>query len=100
MAPALRLPSKLEMLSCRARAAGSVGSKGSFNGDGVFDDGTRRAASLSSVSLPGVGTFTEEWEDRTRLGCAESEEWDKCGLHEGLEGGSVGEELGTTSSWL
>jgi hypothetical protein len=60
MAPALRFPSKLEMLSCRARAAGSVCSEGSFSGDGVFDDGTRAIDSSSSVSHPGTGTFSEE----------------------------------------
>ena len=101
MAPALRFPSKLEMLSCRARAAGSECSGGSFSGDGVFDDGTRRTDSPSSVSLPGTGAFAEEWECRTRLGCAESEEGGNCGSAEGLDaGGDVGAELGTTSSVL
>ena len=60
MAPALRFPSKLEMLSCRARAAGSESSGGSFSGDGVFDDGTRGSDSSSSVSPPGAGVFSEE----------------------------------------
>jgi len=101
MAPALRFPSKLEMLSCRARAAGSECSGGSFSGDGVFDDGTRGTDSSSSVSPPGTGAFSEEWEDRTRLGCAESEEGGNCGSAEGLDaGGDVGVELGTTSSVL
>jgi hypothetical protein len=76
MAPAVRFPSKLEMLSCSARAAGSVCSSESLRGDGVFDDGTRGEASSSSVSLPGVGAFPEEWENWIRLGCTESEtEW-------------------------
>jgi hypothetical protein len=87
------------MLSCSARAAGSVWSDGSFSGDGVLDDGTGGAASSSSsVSLPGAGTVSEERLDGTRLVCAESE--NECGRGlGGLEaGGSVGEELGTTSS--
>lgn len=99
MAPALRFPSKLEMLSCRARAAGSECSGSSFSGDGVFDDGTRGSDSSSSVSLPGAGAFSEEWEDRTRPGCAESEEGGNRDSAEGLDaGGDVGAELGTTSS--
>jgi hypothetical protein len=101
MAPALRFPSKLEMLSCRARAAGSECSGGSFSGDGVFDDGTRGSDSSSSVSLPSAGAFSEEWEDRTRLGCAESEEGGNCDSAEGLDAGEdVGAELGTTSPVL
>ena len=61
ISPTLRLPSKLEMLSCSARAAGSVWSEGILSGDGVFDDGTGGAASSSSsVSLPGAGTGSEE----------------------------------------
>lgn len=101
MAPALRFPCKLEMLSCRACAAGSECSGGSFSGDGVFDDGTRRSDSSSSVSLPGTGSFSEEWEDRTRLGWAESEEGGNCDSAEGLDaGGDVGAELGTTSPVL
>jgi hypothetical protein len=60
MAPALRFPSKLEILSCRARAAGSVCSEGSFSGDGVFDDGTTREIASSSVSYPRTGAFSEE----------------------------------------
>jgi hypothetical protein len=101
MAPALRFPSKLEMLSCKARAAGSVCSEGSFSGDGVLDDGTRASASSSSVALPDAGIFSEEWEDRIKLGCAESEEGGKFESLGGLDaGGEVGEELGTTSSRL
>jgi hypothetical protein len=50
---------------------------------------------------PGVGALPEEWEDKKRLGCADSEEGGKCEILEGLEaGGSVGEELGITSPWL
>jgi hypothetical protein len=60
MAPALRFPSKLEMLSCSARAAGSVGSDGGLRGDGVFEDGTREDISSSSVSLPSVGAFLKD----------------------------------------
>jgi len=57
----LRFPSKLEMFSCSARAAGSVRSEGSLIGDGVLDDGTGGAASSSSsVPLPGVGTGPDE----------------------------------------
>jgi len=101
MAPALRFPSKLEMLSCRARAAGSECSRGSFSGDGVFDDGTRGTDSPSSVSIPGTGAFAEVWEDKTRLMCTESEEGGNYGSAEGLDaGGDVGAELGTTSSVL
>jgi hypothetical protein len=101
MAPALRFPSRLEMLSCRARAAGSECSGGSFSGDGVFDDGTRGTDSSSSVSHPCTCAFAEEWEDRTRPVCGESEEGGNCGSAEGLDaGGDVGAELGTTSSML
>jgi hypothetical protein len=50
------------------------------------------------VIPPKVGAFPKEWEDKTRLGCADSEEG---GKSKGLEaGGRVGEELGITSSWL
>jgi hypothetical protein len=68
----------------------------------VFDDGTRVFASSSSVSkLPGIGAFSVEWEDRTRLGCTESEEGGKFEPLRGLDaGGDVGDELGTTSSTI
>ena len=100
MAPALRFPSKLEMLSCSARAAGFVGSDGGLRGDGVFDDGTRKDASSSSVSLPSVGAFLEDSNNSLKLGCAESGADRKRVVLDGLDaGGSVGEELGTTSSW-
>jgi len=67
----------------------------------VFDDGTCRTDSLSSISIPSTGTFAEVWEDKKRLMCTESEKGGNCRLAEGLDaGGDVGAELGMTSSML